>query len=93
MYTHQFSLAVSTILNSSMAMQDFAVLLIENSTTSGYLCRGGSVLRRQCSQASSDIDLDTYDAIRTCCSGPTLCQLCWCFLSIAVKVIDRALRG
>lgn len=40
-----------------------------------------------------DIDLDTYDGLRTCCSGPTLCRLCWRFVCVAVKVIDRALHG
>lgn len=40
-----------------------------------------------------DVDLDAYDNIRTCCSGPTMCHMCWRFLVVAVKVLDRALRG
>lgn len=40
-----------------------------------------------------DVDLDAYDNIRTCCSGPMVCRLCWRFLAIAVKVIDRALHS
>ena len=40
-----------------------------------------------------DIDLDAYDTIHTCCSGSTVCCSCWRFLAVAVKVLDRALRG
>ena len=31
-------------------------------------------------------DVDLY-------SGPTVCRLCWRFLAVADKVIDRALRS
>jgi len=34
-----------------------------------------------------------YDDIRTCCEGGNICNKCWTFMTISIKVIDRALRG
>ncbi|RKF63173.1 DNA primase small subunit [Erysiphe neolycopersici] len=39
-----------------------------------------------------DIDLTDYDDIRTCCSKVSICQKCWQFITMAIKVIDVALR-
>lgn len=39
-----------------------------------------------------DIDLTDYDEIRSCCRGKGICEKCWKFVCVAVKVIDTALE-
>ncbi|KIW28058.1 uncharacterized protein PV07_07742 [Cladophialophora immunda] len=39
-----------------------------------------------------DIDLTDYDDIRTCCEKANICAKCWSFATMAIKVVDVALR-
>ncbi|OAA64678.1 eukaryotic and archaeal DNA primase small subunit [Niveomyces insectorum RCEF 264] len=39
-----------------------------------------------------DIDLTDYDDIRTCCDKATICHRCWQFITMAIGVVDSALR-
>jgi hypothetical protein len=39
-----------------------------------------------------DIDLTDYDDIRTCCSGAKICDRCWRFMTVAMKVMNEGLR-
>lgn len=39
-----------------------------------------------------DIDLTDYDDVRTCCAKAEICRKCWAFITMAIKVIDVALR-
>ncbi|KAA8646003.1 hypothetical protein EYZ11_010624 [Aspergillus tanneri] len=39
-----------------------------------------------------DIDLTDYDDIRSCCEKANICGKCWAFVTMAMKVVDAALR-
>jgi len=39
-----------------------------------------------------DIDMDSYDDVRTCCTGAQVCQKCWSYLNVAAKLITDMLR-
>jgi len=35
-----------------------------------------------------DIDMNDYDPVRTCCTGPVLCPRCWAYMVIACKSLN-----
>lgn len=39
-----------------------------------------------------DVDMDDYNAVRTCCTGAKICPKCWPYMVMAVKCCDAALR-
>ncbi|XP_068656751.1 uncharacterized protein [Aristolochia californica] len=39
-----------------------------------------------------DIDISDYDDVRYCCSGADICLDCWPLMTIAIKMMDTALR-
>lgn len=39
-----------------------------------------------------DIDLTDYDDVRTCCDKANICVKCWRLVTLAVRVVDVALR-
>lgn len=36
--------------------------------------------------------MNEYDDVRTCCDKATICNKCWSFVTMAIKILDVALR-
>jgi len=54
--------------------------------------RKASAFRPVMKELVFDIDMTDYDPIRTCCSDAAICNKCWQFINMAIKVVDTALR-
>lgn len=54
--------------------------------------RNSSAFKPLAKELCFDIDLTDYDDIRTCCDKATICNKCWQFMTMAIKVVDVALR-
>lgn len=54
--------------------------------------RKSSMFRPLSKEIVFDIDLTDYDDIRSCCEKANICSKCWAFATMAIKVVDVALR-
>lgn len=54
--------------------------------------RKASMFRPVSKELVFDVDMTDYDPIRTCCQGANICNRCWSFITMAIKVVDVALR-
>ncbi|KAI9816578.1 MAG: hypothetical protein M1827_001710 [Pycnora praestabilis] len=54
--------------------------------------RKSSAFRPLAKELVFDLDLTDYDEIRTCCDKANICHRCWQFATMAIKVVDAALK-
>ncbi|PHH60350.1 hypothetical protein CDD81_1835 [Ophiocordyceps australis] len=54
--------------------------------------RNSSAFKPLAKELCFDIDLTDYDDVRTCCDKANICSKCWAFMTMAIRVVDVALR-
>ncbi|KAL5541278.1 hypothetical protein UlMin_042500 [Ulmus minor] len=69
-----------------------AVYSVDPAKKNAYAQTGDNVFTPMERELIFDIDMTDYDDIRYCCSGADVCLECWPLMTIAIKVIDTALR-
>lgn len=55
------------------------------------LKKGGTNIPQQ-KEFVLDLDIDSYDNVRVCCSGASLCSECWKLMRVAAKILYRAIQ-
>ncbi|KAF8389206.1 hypothetical protein HHK36_025899 [Tetracentron sinense] len=69
-----------------------AVYSVDPAKRHAYAQAGDNVFTPVERELVFDIDMSDYDDVRYCCSGADVCLDCWPLMTIAVKVINTALR-
>lgn len=54
--------------------------------------RKSTAFRALAKELVFDLDLTDYDEIRTCCVKTNICNKCWAFVTMAIKVVDATFR-
>nr|GEV03652.1 DNA primase small subunit [Tanacetum cinerariifolium] len=65
---------------------------VDPSKRHAYATSGDNIFAPVERELVFDIDISDYDDARYCCSGADVCLDCWPLMTIAIKVVDTALR-
>ncbi|XP_042004028.1 DNA primase small subunit-like isoform X1 [Salvia splendens] len=68
------------------------VYSVDPKKRSAYGQSDGNVFRPVERELVFDIDISDYDDVRFCCKGADVCSACWPLMTVAIKIIDTALR-
>ncbi|XP_042039169.1 DNA primase small subunit-like isoform X1 [Salvia splendens] len=68
------------------------VYSVDPKKRNSYAQSGDNVFRPVERELVFDIDISDYDDVRFCCKGADVCSACWPLMTVAIKIIDTALR-